>query len=74
MVERAVAEFGRLDKAFNNAGVAGPSGPFLEETAEQFDQVNAVICVVSGPARNMSLSRCEHKAAEPLSTALLWVA
>ena len=42
MIERAVAEFGRLDMAFNNAGIAGPSGPFLEETAEQFDQVNAV--------------------------------
>jgi NAD(P)-dependent dehydrogenase (short-subunit alcohol dehydrogenase family) len=42
MVERAVAEFGRLDMAFNNAGISGPSGPFLEETAEQFDRVNAV--------------------------------
>ena len=42
MVERTIAEFGRLDMAFNNAGIAGPSGPFLEETAEQFDQVNAV--------------------------------
>lgn len=42
VIERAVAEFGRLDMAFNNAGIAGPSGPFLEETAEQFDQVNAV--------------------------------
>ena len=42
MVDRADAEFGRLDMAFNNAGIAGPSGPFLEETAEQFDQVNAV--------------------------------
>ena len=41
MVERTVAEFGRLDMAFNNAGIAGPSGPFLEETFEQFDQVNA---------------------------------
>ena len=34
MVDRAVAEFGQLDMAFNNAGIAGPSGPFLEETAE----------------------------------------
>lgn len=42
MVDRTVAEFGRLDMAFNNAGIAGPSGPFLEETAEQFDLVNAV--------------------------------
>jgi NAD(P)-dependent dehydrogenase (short-subunit alcohol dehydrogenase family) len=42
MVDRAVSEFGRLDMAFNNAGIAGPSGPFLEETAAQFNQVNAV--------------------------------
>jgi NAD(P)-dependent dehydrogenase (short-subunit alcohol dehydrogenase family) len=42
MVERAVAEFGGLDMAFNNVGIAGPSGLFFEETAEQFDQVNAV--------------------------------
>jgi NAD(P)-dependent dehydrogenase (short-subunit alcohol dehydrogenase family) len=42
MVERAVATFGRLDMAFNNAGIAGPSGPLLDETAEAFDQVNAV--------------------------------
>lgn len=42
MVKRAVGEFGRLDMAFNNAGIAGPSGPFLDETAEQFDHVNAV--------------------------------
>lgn len=42
MVDRTIAEFGRLDMAFNNAGIAGPSGPFLEETGEQFDRVNAV--------------------------------
>jgi NAD(P)-dependent dehydrogenase (short-subunit alcohol dehydrogenase family) len=42
MVERVVHEFGRLDMAFNNAGIAGPSGPFLEETFEQFDQVHAI--------------------------------
>src|SRR5580658_4639689 len=42
MVGRAVTEFGRLDMAFNNAGIAGPSGPFLDETFEEFDQVNAV--------------------------------
>jgi NAD(P)-dependent dehydrogenase (short-subunit alcohol dehydrogenase family) len=28
--------------AFNNAGIAGHSGPLLEETAEVFDRLNAV--------------------------------
>jgi NAD(P)-dependent dehydrogenase (short-subunit alcohol dehydrogenase family) len=42
MVKRTLEAFGRLDMAFNNAGIAGPSGPFLDETAEQFDRVNAV--------------------------------
>ena len=42
MVEQAVTTFGRLDMAFNNAGIAGPSGTFTDETAEAFDKVNAV--------------------------------
>ncbi|WP_159996496.1 glucose 1-dehydrogenase [Roseomonas sp. 18066] len=42
MVGRAVSTFGRLDMAFNNAGIAGPSGPFADETADAFDQVHAV--------------------------------
>lgn len=42
MVQSAMAAFGRLDIAFNNAGVAGPSGPFADETAAAFDEVNSV--------------------------------
>jgi NAD(P)-dependent dehydrogenase (short-subunit alcohol dehydrogenase family) len=42
MVERAVAAFGRLDMAFNNAGVQAPPSDAAEETAEEFDRVNAV--------------------------------
>jgi NAD(P)-dependent dehydrogenase (short-subunit alcohol dehydrogenase family) len=42
MVKRTVATFGRLDMAFNNAGIAGPSGNFTDETAEAFDEVNAI--------------------------------
>src|SRR6266571_2685506 len=38
MVDRAVATFGRLDMAFNNAGVQAPPS----EAAEDFDRVNAV--------------------------------
>jgi NAD(P)-dependent dehydrogenase (short-subunit alcohol dehydrogenase family) len=41
-VERAVSEFGRLDMAYNNAGVLGPMCPLVEETSEGYDEVNAV--------------------------------
>jgi NAD(P)-dependent dehydrogenase (short-subunit alcohol dehydrogenase family) len=42
MVERTVATFGRLDMAYNNAGILGPMCPMMEETAAGFDEVNAV--------------------------------
>jgi NAD(P)-dependent dehydrogenase (short-subunit alcohol dehydrogenase family) len=42
LVERTVSKFGRLDMAYNNAGILGPMCPMTEETAEGFDQVNAV--------------------------------
>jgi NAD(P)-dependent dehydrogenase (short-subunit alcohol dehydrogenase family) len=41
-VARTVAEFGRLDMAYNNAGILGPMCPMVEETAEGYDQVQAV--------------------------------
>jgi NAD(P)-dependent dehydrogenase (short-subunit alcohol dehydrogenase family) len=41
-IERAVAEFGRLDMAYNNAGILGPMCPMMEETGEGYDAVNAV--------------------------------
>jgi len=41
-VERAVSAFGRLDMAYNNAGVLGPMCPMVEETGEGYDEVNAV--------------------------------
>ncbi|MBC2866348.1 glucose 1-dehydrogenase [Streptomyces mexicanus] len=42
MVERAVQTFGRLDMAFNNAGIQVPPADAAEERAEDFDRVNAV--------------------------------
>jgi len=42
MVERTVTAFGRLDMAYNNAGILGPMCDMTEETAEGFDQVTAV--------------------------------
>jgi len=42
MVNQAVATFGRLDAAFNNAGVQAPPSDLADEAAEAFDRVNAI--------------------------------
>jgi NAD(P)-dependent dehydrogenase (short-subunit alcohol dehydrogenase family) len=42
MVERAVAEFGHVDMAFNNAGIQVPLTDAADEPADLFDRVNAV--------------------------------
>lgn len=42
MIAQAVSVFGRVDMAFNNAGIEGPTGDLTTETAEAFDGVNAV--------------------------------
>jgi NAD(P)-dependent dehydrogenase (short-subunit alcohol dehydrogenase family) len=39
MVDRAVAEFGRLDAAFNNAGVMARLAPTADSTREEWDRV-----------------------------------
>jgi NAD(P)-dependent dehydrogenase (short-subunit alcohol dehydrogenase family) len=42
MVERTVATYGRLDMAFNNAGIVGFTGDVAEESADSFDRVTAI--------------------------------
>ena len=42
MVERTIAEFGRLDAAFNNAGVMAKIAPTGDSTLEEFDRVTGV--------------------------------
>jgi NAD(P)-dependent dehydrogenase (short-subunit alcohol dehydrogenase family) len=42
LVDRAVAEYGRLDMAFNNAGIMLPLADAGDEPAEKFDRVTAV--------------------------------
>jgi len=39
MVDRAVAEFGRIDAAFNNAGVMARIAPTVDSTREEWDRV-----------------------------------
>src|SRR5579885_2390644 len=42
MVDRAVAEYGRLDMAFNNAGIQVPPSDAADEPVESFQRVVAV--------------------------------
>ncbi len=42
-VDRAVAEFGKLDVIFNNAGLAGAVGKIEETTADNWDRTFAIL-------------------------------
>jgi NAD(P)-dependent dehydrogenase (short-subunit alcohol dehydrogenase family) len=42
MVDQAVAAFGRLDMAFNSAGIQAPPSDAADEPAETFDRVNGI--------------------------------
>jgi NAD(P)-dependent dehydrogenase (short-subunit alcohol dehydrogenase family) len=42
VAERTVATFGRLDMAFNNAGIMIPPSDAADEPADNFDRVNAI--------------------------------
>ncbi|MGI9238469.1 MAG: SDR family oxidoreductase [Woeseiaceae bacterium] len=39
LVDHAVATYGRLDAAFNNAGIGGAAGPLAEQTTDNYDKV-----------------------------------
>jgi len=43
LVDGTVAEFGRLDCLFNNAGVLGPTGSLLDTSREAWDRTLAVL-------------------------------
>ena len=42
MVERTVSTFGRLDAAFNNAGIQVPSSEIADQSAADYDRINAI--------------------------------
>ena len=41
-VDQTVGKYGKLDMAYNNAGILGPMGEMSDETAEAFDTTQAV--------------------------------
>jgi NAD(P)-dependent dehydrogenase (short-subunit alcohol dehydrogenase family) len=50
MVEQTVSNFGRLDAAFNNAGVQSPVAETADASGEEFDRVNSINLRGSGTA------------------------
>lgn len=42
MVERTVSTFGRLDAAFNNAGIQVPASEIADQSAEDYDLISAI--------------------------------
>ena len=42
LVEKTIATYGRLDCAFNNAGIESPIKPLHEQSIEDFDQVMSI--------------------------------
>lgn len=42
MVERTVAEFERLDAAYNNAGIQVPASDVADQSAEDYDRISAI--------------------------------
>jgi NAD(P)-dependent dehydrogenase (short-subunit alcohol dehydrogenase family) len=42
LVEKTIATYGKLDCAFNNAGVESPSKPLHEQPVEEFDKLMAI--------------------------------
>jgi NAD(P)-dependent dehydrogenase (short-subunit alcohol dehydrogenase family) len=39
LIERTLSQFGRLDYAFNNAGLLGPAAAITEQTTESYDAI-----------------------------------
>jgi NAD(P)-dependent dehydrogenase (short-subunit alcohol dehydrogenase family) len=42
LIQKTVEKYGRLDLAFNNAGIESPSKPLHEQSIEDFDKLMAI--------------------------------
>ncbi|QKG22363.1 SDR family oxidoreductase [Actinomadura verrucosospora] len=66
LVDRAVAAFGRLDMAFNNAGVQIPPSDAADEDAAVFDRLDRAEAAAGQP-----IGRLGH--ADEIAQAVLWL-
>lgn len=60
MVDKTVATFGKLDAAFNNAGIQNVLADAADQTIEDFDRVMGIN--LRGVWSCMNYNRCESKA------------
>ena len=72
MVEETVSTFGRLDAAFNNAGVQAPPSDIADEAAEVFDRVNAINLRGVWACMKHELRHMREQGSGAIVTALRW--
>ncbi len=65
MVERAVATFGRLDAAYNNAGVQNLLADTADSTRDDYDRVMSINLRGVWSCMKFELSRCASKEMAP---------
>jgi NAD(P)-dependent dehydrogenase (short-subunit alcohol dehydrogenase family) len=61
MVDRTVAEFGRLDTAFNNAGVMARIAPIADTTREDWDRVIGINLRSAWSCMKQELRKIKHQ-------------
>ena len=70
MVEQTVSTFGRLDAAFNNAGIQSPAVEMADASGEEFERVNGINLRGVWNCMKYELRQTASKEAVPSSTTL----
>ena len=52
LIEKTVEQYGRLDCAFNNAGINPPQKPLHEQLVEDFDKLGSALAEIKKPTKD----------------------